>query len=118
MNKTKIKVRHADSFLEQLSDRFDRIRRRAFELFERRGAGSPDLALEDWLAAERELALQPPVELSETEEGFEVEAALPGMDPDDVVVEATNEDVLISAERKSRHKDNAHGKTETMVRMF
>jgi HSP20 family protein len=114
---TEIVVRQTDSIFDQVRQRFERIQQRAFDRFQLRGAGAVDRALDDWLDAERELALEPQVQFSETDQGYEVQAALPGMDVKDVHVEVTNDDVLITAEKTERHYDR-EGDTESCLRVF
>jgi HSP20 family molecular chaperone IbpA len=96
MEKTEIAVKPTESILNQVGQRIERIRRRAFELFKGRDQ-SLDAELDDWLAAERELSL-PNIDLRQNEGKFEIEAALPGMEAKDVKVEATREDLFITAE--------------------
>src|SRR5437773_12340160 len=45
---------------------YEKIRERAYELFERRGGG-PGRGLEDWLSAETDYLYRPPAELVETD---------------------------------------------------
>jgi len=116
MSTTTITVRPTTSILEKLAERFDRVRRRAFDLFEEKGAEGQEL--DHWLAAEREEGLEPPVRVSETDHGYEVEASLPGMSGRDVMVEATNEDVLITAEHTEHHRGKKHGGSESSMRIF
>jgi len=94
--KTKIAVKPTDSILNQMGERFDRIRQRAFELFTRRDPSS-QTDVDDWLAAERELSLEPAIEVMEKDGRFEVDAALPGIEARNVQVEATPDELLITA---------------------
>ena len=96
MEKADIAVKPAESILGQVGQRIEKIRQRAFELFKGRDQ-SLAAELDDWLAAERELSL-PTLDLQQKDGRFEIEAALPGMDAGDVKVEATREDLLITAE--------------------
>ena len=98
MTKTEVAVRRTDSISDEIAQRHEKIRRRAYELFQSSGDG---LAAEfdHWLKAERELSLPPSIQLRQADGKFEVEAALPGVDPKSVDVQATTEDVLITAER-------------------
>jgi HSP20 family protein len=122
-----IAVRRADSIMEEVSRIHDMIRRRAFEIFESRG-DSFFGEMDDWLSAERELSLQPRLEMRRADGRFEIEADLPGMDPKDLDVKVTGEDVLITAQRhegppagngnggKSEVKED--GREETFMRLF
>ncbi len=62
---------------------FEAIRKRAFELFARRGPGDE---LADWLDAEREFVEIPPAEMAETKEQYTMDIGLPGFEAKDIVV--------------------------------
>lgn len=99
MKKTELDVRRTDSILDEVSEHFDMIRHRAFELFRNRGdswAGE----LDDWLNAERDISSEPAIELRRANGSFEIEAKLPGVDPRNLDVQVTAEDVLIQARRE------------------
>jgi HSP20 family protein len=49
-------------------------------------------------------AWTPPVDILETEDAWVVEAELPGVDPDDINVEARDSEVSISGELKERER--------------
>lgn len=70
-----------------------RIRQRAYEISVRRGHAGREM--EDWLVAESEIISVPPVELAEREDAFLVRAALPGVEPEDIEIVSTPEQVLI-----------------------
>ncbi len=90
-------------FLDELSGLLDRVRTRAFELFERRG-GSHGNDLGDWLQAEKEVFGVPAVELSESEREFQLLIALPGFDTKDVKVAALPDRVIIEGESSHQHR--------------
>ena len=75
------------STLDEVKTLSDRIRQRAFELFERRG-GISGSAMDDWLSAERDLFRIPESELVERDGKFEARISAPGFDPADVHVTA------------------------------
>ncbi|MEO8358977.1 MAG: Hsp20/alpha crystallin family protein [Vicinamibacteria bacterium] len=99
MSKTKIKVHSAASVLERMREKLDLIRQRAYERFQTREPGSFESEIDDWLAAEREIDGLGAVTLRATDRGFEIDAALPGMDAESVRIEATADDLLITAQR-------------------
>jgi len=82
---------------------FERIRQRAYELFEGRsqGQGGP---LDDWLAAERELNW-PAAELTERGADYLVSVALPGFEADDISLTATPRTLFVQARTRSERKD-------------
>jgi HSP20 family molecular chaperone IbpA len=83
----------------------DRIRQRAFELSQVR----PDDVLElyDWIAAESEIISVPPVELVEKDGMFEAKFALAGVNPDDVSVMVTRDQILLKSEYRHEHSSDA-----------
>lgn len=73
------------------------VERKAFDLFQHRGA-SLGHALEDWLQAERETLAAPPAELTETPSGFALRMAIPGFSAKQVQVTATPQELIVKAE--------------------
>lgn len=93
----------------ELERALDRVRQRAFERFEGRGAGE-GLALDDWLAAEREMGL-PLAELMERDADYVVRIALPGFTAEDVAVTMTPRELVVHAEsrRDARRQRETEG---------
>ena len=81
----------------------DRIRKRAFELFCEHGDGGR--AVDDWLAAEREVCW-PAAELEEEDDEFELKVALAGFEPDEVSVTASPDELIVKARHESKRKDD------------
>lgn len=77
------------------------VERKAFELFQHRGA-SIGHALDDWLQAERETLAAPPAELTETPGGFALRMAIPGFSAKQVQVTATPQELIIKAEHPAQ----------------
>ncbi len=88
--------------IKEMESVFDRIRARAFELSSRRGFGAGG-ALEDWLAAEREICW-PTGELVEQGKAFILNVGLPGFEPGDISVTATPHQLLVHAKLQSESK--------------
>jgi HSP20 family protein len=84
------------------------IRVQAYNLFARRGADEGG-ALDDWLAAEREVCW-PAAELIEDDDGFVLNVALPGFDAADISVTATPREILVKAARKQERKESENKK--------
>jgi HSP20 family protein len=80
----------------------DRIMRRAYEIFEQNGS-MPGRELEDWLKAEREQVWRPAFELCEKDGRFQLEAAISGVDPKNIGIEVTPEDIVLKAETRHGH---------------
>ena len=99
MAKAEIAVTNTSSIIEEIMRRQDMVARRAFELFQSH-MDSFNAELDDWLMAERELAMPPEIQLRRQNGQFEIDAAMPDVDPKKLDVKVTPEDVLISAERE------------------
>jgi HSP20 family protein len=84
---------------EETENRFAEVRRRAFDLFEKRGREFGH-ALDDWLRAEHEVCGWPAAELDEKGEEYELQMTLPGFDPGEVQVTATPSEIVVHAEVK------------------
>jgi HSP20 family protein len=83
----------------------NRIRQRAFDIFS--GSGFFGRDLDNWLLAEEEVTLKPSIELRETDSQFQVEIALPGVDPKSIDIEVTAEDILVKAEIRHEHDEKS-----------
>lgn len=80
------------------------ITQRAYDLFLNRGAVDGG-DLEDWFTAENELTWKAAVELSEKNAEFVVQAAIPGLEPKDLDVQVTPDDLVIKAATSHTHKE-------------
>jgi HSP20 family protein len=121
MPRTEIAVKRTGSIVDDILQHEEMIRRRAFDIFQTH-LSAPFTEVDDWLSAEREVSVWPSIDLRQEEGRFEIDAALPGVDPKNLEVKVTNEDVLITAERDGKaSKGNATGTasgSENVVRMF
>lgn len=110
------KVRAADDRTPPIFAEFDkladRIRVQAYNLFSHRGAGDGH-ALDDWLAAEREVCW-PAAELAERDGEFVLNVALAGFEPGEITVTASPREILVRATHK--HEQKSAGKGEPKVR--
>lgn len=88
---------------DEIAKRFEAIRQRAFDLFEKRGR---ELGhdLEDWLNAERELLGWPAAELAEKDGSYEMQITLPGFEAKDIEVTATPSEIIVHAATKEEKK--------------
>ncbi len=107
MTKKAIAITRINSIGEQLAQWHEEIRVRAFHAFLGRG-GSDGAALEDWLAAERELSLEPAIEIRQEDGRLEIIAPLPDVDPTTFDVQVTAEDVLIRAELEAGRRTEGY----------
>src|SRR5262249_53485359 len=98
-----VSIRKTSSILEEMNQIQDRIMRRAYEIFERNG-GLFGRDLDDWLQAERELLWKPAVELGEIDGEIQLEAALSGVDPKDIEIEVTPDEIVLKAAVQHQHE--------------
>jgi HSP20 family molecular chaperone IbpA len=88
---------------ETIEKRLDEVRRRAFELFEKRGYQLGH-EIDDWLKAEHEVLGWPASELAEKDGKYEVQITLPGFEPNEVQVTATPSEIIVHAETNHEKK--------------
>jgi HSP20 family protein len=89
--------------LEEMKATFDKIRKRAFEFFERRG-GAPGSDVDDWVRAEHDLFWVPQAELVETESEFKIKVGVPGFEAKDVNITAQTNEIVIQGEAEKREE--------------
>ena len=103
MAKDEIQLKKTDSILDEIVRLNSDISRRAFEFFsEHRGFFPGPLA--DWFRAERELVWSPAIELRQKDGVFELEASTAGVEPKDLDVQVTSQDILIKGTSEHRHQ--------------
>lgn len=102
MGSNDVVIRRTKAVFDELEHLQDSIRQRAFDLFKERGdrGGGP---LANWLTAEREMVWTPAIEMRQKASQVEVLAATPGVEPKDLDVEVTPDDLLIQAHIGHRH---------------
>lgn len=89
--------------LKETIDLLDKVRMRAFELFEKRG-GIPGNEIGDWLQAEKEVFRVPDMELAESDAEFQLQLALPGFDAKDIRVAALPDTLIVEGEAAHQHR--------------
>jgi HSP20 family protein len=97
-------VRKSKSIFDEIERIQNRIMRRAYEIFSLNG-GIFGRDIDNWLQAERELVWKPAIELEEKDNEFRLEIAAPGVDPKDIDIEVTPEDILVRADVHHEHKE-------------
>ena len=100
----KVSIARTDSVFDRLEELRRRIEQRAYELFRHRGGASAD-PVGDWLTAEQELVWKPAVELREKNGTFTVLAALAGVEPKNVSIDMTADELIIEAETSHTHSE-------------
>ena len=99
-----VAVRKLSSIFDEMNQIQARVMRRAYDLFEQ-GGHLFGRDLDDWLQAERELLWKPALELRETDGEFVLEAAVSGVDPKDIDIEVTPEDIVLKANIQHEHEE-------------
>jgi len=99
-----VAVQKSETLWDQIRRMEERITQRAHEIFQANGSNF-GRELDDWFQAEKELVWKPAVELKEKDHHFELQAALAGMDPREIRVEVTPEELLIRGETKSERRE-------------
>ena len=101
------KLRDGDATPPALFERMtaiaDKVRERAFEIFQCRGCAE-GRSLEDWLQAERDIVESLKAELVEKEGKFQVRMAVEGFDVKDIRVVATPTTLFVHAEAKQKQE--------------
>jgi HSP20 family protein len=97
-------IRKISSILDEINQMQDRIMRRAYDIFERNGRVF-GRDLDHWLQAEKELLWKPALELREANGEFVLEAAVSGVDPKDLEIEVTPEDIVLKADIQHEHEE-------------
>ena len=93
---------------KEMESVLERIRARAFDVFSGRGSGH-GRALDDWLAAEREICW-PTGELVEQDKAYTLSVALPGFEPSDISVTTTPHELIVHAKSKVESKKEEDAK--------
>jgi HSP20 family molecular chaperone IbpA len=93
------------SFLDEIKALTNRIRERAFALFQKRGS-SEGTAIGDWLQAERDLTCATESDLVEKGSGFQLRVAVPGFAEKELKVTALPDALVVSAQSAHRHEED------------
>jgi HSP20 family molecular chaperone IbpA len=96
--------------LEEVDRAFQQVRERAFQIFSNRDSSIGD-ELDDWLRAERELAVCPASELIEREKEYQLQIPVPGMSADDLEVSALPHQLVIQGKHTAKE---TQGKTTSI----
>lgn len=91
------------ALLQRMTEIAEKVRRRAFEIFENHGRAD-GRSLDNWLQAERDLIQSPETELLERDGKLQVRLAVPGFDSKDIHVTAMPTALIVRAEAKHEHE--------------
>lgn len=101
-------IKHVSLF-DQMENTFNALARRAYEIFESNGrAFGRDL--ENWFQAEKELLHPVPVNITESDESFEVKAEVPGFNEKQIEIGVEPRRLTITGKRETK-KEEKKGKT-------
>jgi HSP20 family protein len=92
----------ASGVFDEMKAAAERIRQRAFEIFQGRSGADGD-ALSDWLKAENDLYSIPQAELVDQDGRFKVRVSAPGFEPAEVRVTALPDALIVRASSTHRH---------------
>ena len=99
-----------DAFYELSQEFRDLISRRAYELFELRGSVH-GYDGEDWLQAKSEILVNVPVDITETDTGLTIHAAVPGFTEKDLEVRVSPRSLCITG----KHQETSERTDEKAV---
>lgn len=91
------------AFFKELENTFERIRQKAFDLFEQRG-GDQGKEMDDWLNAEAEFVYSPPAQLVEGKGNFEIHVIAPGFTSDQLKVNVLPDCIIVSGKTESKRE--------------
>lgn len=94
----------AGAFLPQIEKLLERIEKRAYDLFAKRGFEIGH-DLEDWLTAEREIVNIPAAEMKETDTEFKLEITVPGIPPDKLQVNVLPDSIVVEGEAEEKKEE-------------
>lgn len=103
-----VPVRKTTSIFDAWKRMQNNVMRRAYDIFEHNGHPF-GRDLDHWIQAEQELLWKPPIEIHEADGKLFLEAAVSGVEPKDIDIEVTPEDIVLKAETHHQH-DEKKGK--------
>ena len=103
MAKDELQLKKRDSILDEITRLQSDISRRAYDFFCAHQGLFPG-PVADWFRAERELVWSPAIELRQMDGAFELEASIAGVEPKDLDVQVTPQDILIKGNTQHQHE--------------
>jgi len=97
-----IPIQRGTTILDEVENVYDDITKRAYEKFLGRG-GSGTIGLEEWLEAEREILFKPEARLIEKRRHYIVHLHLPQIDPANVRIFVTTDDLVVQSSGTHSH---------------
>jgi len=94
---TVLKESQPDALLGEVEAIVSQVRERAYQLYDARGHGS-GRDWDDWLEAEHQVIWHPSADLTETEREYVLSVTVPGVEPGDIQVTGSPNEIAIRAE--------------------
>lgn len=107
---------------DQLEDTFNALARRAYEIFEGNGRVF-GRELENWFQAERDLLHPVPVNITESDDSFEMKAEVPGFNEKEIEIGVEPRRVTITGQRETKKEEkkdktvSAESRSDHILRM-
>lgn len=96
--------------LTEIRELFEKIRERAYEIFQRNGSVDGH-DIDHWVEAERAFLCCPASELIEKDNRFEVSVAAPGLEPNEIQVTVLPDAIIVkgqTAKREEKKEGSVH----------
>jgi HSP20 family protein len=97
-----IPIHKTQSIVDEISTIRDLITQRAYQIFEETG-GLGGREFDNWMQAEREIVWQPAIELCEKGNEFRLEVVIAGVEPKDIEIDVSAEDIVIKSTIPHQH---------------
>jgi HSP20 family protein len=110
----------APSLFESMDKLFEDVRKRAFDLFQRRGK-MDGWDVDDWFQAEHDLVWTPESELVETDKEFQMKIAVPAMEAKDIQISALPDAIIVQGEtshKEEKKEEKVHFSEFTGKKLF
>ena len=89
--------------LAEIDELFQKIRERAYEIFQRNGSVDGH-DVDHWVEAERAFLCCPASELIEKDDRFEVSVAVPGLEPNEIQVTVLADAIIVKGQTTKREE--------------
>jgi len=103
-----LRVVEPQTLFDRMSRIHDEIARRAFDIFQQHGSTGREL--ENWFNAEQQLVHPVHVNISETDTALQVQAEVPGFEPNDIEISLEPTRLTISGKREANQERQDKGK--------
>lgn len=98
-----LKIVNTDSLFDRMKGLYDKVAKRAYELFDKRGREFGK-DFDDWFHAEFEILRPLPIELKETKDMLMINAEVPGFTADELEVSIDPKRIMITGKTEHTNK--------------